>query len=104
MISCRPELLSFNPDKTIKPKMDFLRDAGFSTPDLIFILSKNSSILTCSLDNLIAPAYGFLKGILGTGEVVVLAAKRSPWLLHNDLHKTMGSKIDALRGPRSTRF
>ncbi|KAK1278131.1 hypothetical protein QJS04_geneDACA003508 [Acorus gramineus] len=97
MISCRPELLSFNPDKTIKPKMDFLRDAGFSTPDLIFVLSRNSTILGRSLDNQIVPAYGFLKGILGTREVVVSTTKRAPYLLHSDLHKMIGPKIGVLR-------
>ncbi|KAK1295302.1 hypothetical protein QJS10_CPA16g01470 [Acorus calamus] len=55
LISCRPKLLSFNPDKTIKPKMDFLRDAGFSTPDLTLVLSKNPNILTSSLDNQLVP-------------------------------------------------
>ncbi|KAK1278865.1 hypothetical protein QJS04_geneDACA003489 [Acorus gramineus] len=97
MISCRPQLLSFNPDKTLNPKIVFLRDAGFSTTDLTLVLSKNPNILASSLDNQIVPAYGFLKGILGTREVVVSTTKRSPWLLHNDLHKTMGSKIEALR-------
>ncbi|KAK1293802.1 hypothetical protein QJS10_CPA16g01276 [Acorus calamus] len=98
MISCRPQLLSSNPDKTIKPKMDFLRDAGFSTPDLTSLLSKNSNILTSSLDNQIVPAHGFLKGILGTREVVVSTTKRAPWLLHSDLQKKIGPKIGVLRG------
>ncbi|KAK1318707.1 hypothetical protein QJS10_CPB04g00583 [Acorus calamus] len=100
MIFLRPSLLHLNPDKILKPKMDFLRDVGFSTPDLIFLLSHNPTILASSLDNQIVPAYGFLKGVLGTREVVVLAAKRSPWLLHNNLHKTMGSKIEVLRDHR----
>ncbi|KAK1277282.1 hypothetical protein QJS04_geneDACA003512 [Acorus gramineus] len=77
--------------------MDFLRDVGFSTPDLIFLLSQNPNILTSSLDNQIVPAYGFLKGILGTDEVVVTTAKRAPWFLHSDLHKAIGSKIGVLR-------
>ncbi|KAK1278132.1 hypothetical protein QJS04_geneDACA003509 [Acorus gramineus] len=97
MISCCPELLKYNPDKTLKPKMDFLRDAGFSTPDLTFVLSRNSTILGRSLDNQIVPAYGFLKGILGTGKAVVLTIKRSPWLLHSDLQKMIGPKIGVLR-------
>ncbi|KAK1318709.1 hypothetical protein QJS10_CPB04g00588 [Acorus calamus] len=96
MISCRPQLLYSDPDKTIKPKMDFLRDVGFSNPDLIFILSKNASILTCSLHNHIKPAVGFLKGILGTDEAVILTTKRDSWLLHKN-RKTMVLRIQALR-------
>ncbi|KAK1294214.1 hypothetical protein QJS10_CPA16g01299 [Acorus calamus] len=97
MISFRPDLLKFNPDKTLKPKLHFLRDVGFSTPDLTFLLSKSPNILASSLDNQIVPAYGFLKGILGTDEIVVSTAKRAPLLLHNDLHKMIGPKIRALR-------
>ncbi|KAK1294858.1 hypothetical protein QJS10_CPA16g01302 [Acorus calamus] len=97
MISFRPDLLYFNPDRTLKPKMDFLRDVGFSIPDLIFLLSKNPCILTSSLGNQIVPAYGFLKSILGTDEVIISTAKRAPWLLHTDLHKRMGSKIKFLQ-------
>ncbi|KAK1278871.1 hypothetical protein QJS04_geneDACA003484 [Acorus gramineus] len=97
MISSRPGLLYFNPDRTLKPKMDFLRDVGFSIPDLIFLLSKNPCILTSSLGNQIVPAYGFLKSILGTDEVIISTAKRAPWLLHTDLHKRMGSKIEFLQ-------
>ncbi|KAK1318224.1 hypothetical protein QJS10_CPB04g00607 [Acorus calamus] len=97
MISCYPQLLSSNLDKTIKPKMDFLRDVGFSTPDLIFLLSKNPYIFARSLDNRIVPAYGFLKGILGTDEAVILTVKRAQWLLSKDLHNLMGSKIGLLQ-------
>ncbi|KAK1294216.1 hypothetical protein QJS10_CPA16g01295 [Acorus calamus] len=97
MISCRPQLLSSNPDKSLKPKIEFLRSVGFSTSDLTFILSKNPDVFTSSLDNQIVPAYGFLKGILGSGEAVILITKRAPWLLHNDLHKKIGLKIGALR-------
>ncbi|KAK1278873.1 hypothetical protein QJS04_geneDACA003486 [Acorus gramineus] len=77
--------------------MDFLHSNGFSIPDLIFVLSKNPCILASSLDNLIVPAYGFLKNILGTDEVITLTAKQAPWLLHKDLHKRMGSKIEFLQ-------
>ncbi|KAK1278140.1 hypothetical protein QJS04_geneDACA003507 [Acorus gramineus] len=97
MISFRPQILLSNPGKTMKPKMDFLRDIGFSTTDLTFVLSKNPNILTISIDNQIVPAYGFLKGILGAGEVIVSTIKTAPWLLHCNLDKVMGLKIEALR-------
>ncbi|KAK1319545.1 hypothetical protein QJS10_CPB04g00614 [Acorus calamus] len=97
MISFRPDLLKSNPDKTLKPKLDFLRDVGFSTPDLTLVLSKNPCILTSSLGNQIVPAYGFLKSILGIDKVIISTAKRAPWLLHTDLHKRMGSKIEFLQ-------
>ncbi|KAK1293803.1 hypothetical protein QJS10_CPA16g01277 [Acorus calamus] len=97
MISFRPRLLSYNPDKTLNPKMVFLRDAGFSTTDLTLVLSKNPTILTSSLDNQLVPAYGFLKGVLGTDEAVISTTKRAPWLLHNDLDKRIGPRIGELR-------
>ncbi|KAK1318223.1 hypothetical protein QJS10_CPB04g00606 [Acorus calamus] len=77
--------------------MDFLRDVGFPTADLIFLLSKNPTILASSLDNQIVPAYGFLKGILGTDEAVISTVKRAQWLLSKDLHNLMGSKIGLLQ-------
>ncbi|KAK1294213.1 hypothetical protein QJS10_CPA16g01298 [Acorus calamus] len=77
--------------------MDFLRDVGFSTPNLTFLLSKNSYILRYSLSNQIVPAFGFLKGILGTDEAVITTIKRAQWLLSKDLHNIMGSKIGLLQ-------
>ncbi|KAK1279297.1 hypothetical protein QJS04_geneDACA015102 [Acorus gramineus] len=97
LVSIRPKLVLLNPDKNLKPKMDFLRGVGFSTLDLTQILSKNPTILSCSLEKRILPAIGYLKGILGTDKDIISAIKGSTWVVHSNLHEAMGHKIAVLR-------
>ncbi|KAK1317793.1 hypothetical protein QJS10_CPA05g00652 [Acorus calamus] len=77
--------------------MDFLRGAGFSTLDLTQILSKNPTILTCSLEKCILPVIGNLKGILGTDKDIISAIKGLTWVVHSNPHEVMGHKIAVLR-------
>ncbi|KAK1292604.1 hypothetical protein QJS10_CPB17g01591 [Acorus calamus] len=77
-----PRLVLLNPDENLKRKMDFLRGTGFSTPDLIHILSKNPTFLTCSLEKRILPD---------------IAINRARWILNSNLNELMRPKIAALQ-------
>ncbi|KAK1317792.1 hypothetical protein QJS10_CPA05g00653 [Acorus calamus] len=77
--------------------MDFLRSAGFSTPDLTHIISKTPTILICSLEKQLVPAIGYLKGILGTDKDIISTIKGATWILNSNLPERMGSKLAVLR-------
>ncbi|KAK1316231.1 hypothetical protein QJS10_CPA05g00646 [Acorus calamus] len=77
--------------------MDFLRGAGFSTPDLTEIISSNPQILISSLEKRILPAIGFLKGILGSDKDIISTIKNAKWILNSNLNELMTPKIAALQ-------
>ncbi|KAJ6771089.1 hypothetical protein OIU74_017520 [Salix koriyanagi] len=56
-----PELLLYNPDKTLLPKLEFLYSKGVSTTDVAKIISFYPWILRCSLENQLVPAFDYLK-------------------------------------------
>ncbi|CAK7333119.1 unnamed protein product [Dovyalis caffra] len=56
-----PELLLYNPGKTLLPKLEFLYSKGVSTPDVAKIISFYPWILRCSLENQLVPTFDFLK-------------------------------------------
>jgi len=59
-----PRLLSFDPNKTILPKFNFLLSKGASNSDLVHIITRNPLMLSHSLENTITPCYDFIKRFL----------------------------------------
>ncbi|KAK1292607.1 hypothetical protein QJS10_CPB17g01592 [Acorus calamus] len=90
IVSVRPRLVLFNPDEILKSS------AGFPPSELRQVLSKNPTILTCSLEKRILPAIGFLKDMLGVKDIISII-NRSRWILHSNLNELMRPKISALR-------
>ncbi|KAA8519382.1 hypothetical protein F0562_013638 [Nyssa sinensis] len=97
LISKRPELLSYNPDKALKPKLDFFNSIGVSSSVLVKILSMDPAVLKRNLENQIIPSYQFLKIVLHTNENVIATIKRSSWVLKHDLRKYIEPNISLLR-------
>uniref|UniRef100_A0A5B7AN15 Mitochondrial transcription termination factor family protein n=1 Tax=Davidia involucrata TaxID=16924 RepID=A0A5B7AN15_DAVIN len=98
LISRRPELLSsYNPNKALKPKLEFFNSIGVSSSDLVKILSADPTVLERSLKNQIIPSYQFLKSILDTDASVIATIKRSSWVLRNDLRKYIDPNVALLR-------
>ncbi|KAK6116130.1 hypothetical protein DH2020_008399 [Rehmannia glutinosa] len=60
IVKSRPELLSANLEKTIKPRIKIFQDLGFSANDIVKVISGNPWFLRTSLINL-APNVEFLK-------------------------------------------
>ncbi|XP_037497476.1 uncharacterized protein LOC105635070 [Jatropha curcas] len=71
-----PKLILYDPEKTILPKIQFLRSVGVSGPDLPVMISRNPIFLSSSLNNLLVPFYDFLKSLLFSDEKVLIILKR----------------------------
>ncbi|XP_077247609.1 uncharacterized protein LOC143887404 [Tasmannia lanceolata] len=96
IISKRPILLLANPEKTLKPKVDFFNSSCIG-PSLPKILSSNPRILLRSLENQIIPAFDLLRTLLRTDENIVTALRRSTNVLQFNLQKTMVPNISILQ-------
>ncbi|KDP46308.1 hypothetical protein JCGZ_10148 [Jatropha curcas] len=96
LISQRPDLLLADPEKTLKPKIEFFESLGLAGPDLRMILTKRPSILKASLKNRILPVIDFLKEMLDTVENVTQALKGCPRVFLRDTRFLL-SKIGILR-------
>ncbi|XXG41076.1 hypothetical protein AAC387_Pa01g1622 [Persea americana] len=97
LISKRPQLLSANPDKTLKPKIQFFNDLGVSGAALAVLLSSDPILLCMSLKNRIIPSVDFLKTIVHTNENVSLSIKRSPRILHHNTQTDMNLNLSILK-------
>ncbi|TVU04257.1 hypothetical protein EJB05_50175, partial [Eragrostis curvula] len=88
-----PVLLTFDPDRIIRPKLDFLLSLGLQPR----VISTEPHILARSLDNHIIPCIDFLRGILGSDENLRLAISRIPRALMSDLDNNMRPAVEAFR-------
>ncbi|RLN27792.1 uncharacterized protein C2845_PM05G24880 [Panicum miliaceum] len=78
-----PALLKFDPDRIIRPKLDFFLSRGFEPR----FLAAEPHILARSLDNHLVPCIEFLRGILGSDDSVRTAVCRVPRALMVDLDR-----------------
>ncbi|RWR79673.1 Mitochodrial transcription termination factor-related [Cinnamomum micranthum f. kanehirae] len=97
LISRRPQLLSANPDKTLKPKIRFFNDLGFSGAALAVLLSSYPTVLCLHLKNRIIPSVDFLKNIVHTNENVLLSIKRWPRILNYNIQTKMNPNLSILK-------
>jgi mTERF domain-containing protein len=88
-----PVLLTFDADRTIRPKLDFFRSLGFQPG----FLASDPHILARSLDNHLVPCIEFLRSILGSDECVRAAVSRAPRALLFDVDNTMRPAVEAFR-------
>ncbi|KAM7482891.1 hypothetical protein LguiB_007474 [Lonicera macranthoides] len=93
----RPVLLSYHPQKTLKPKLDFFKSIGVSPNDFENILTVDPFVISRNLENQVLPSYKYLKSVLHTNENVIAAIKRSTRLLKQDLLKFLAPNIAHLR-------
>ncbi|KAM2220218.1 hypothetical protein FF1_019296 [Malus domestica] len=63
-----PQILFPNINKTLRPKLEFFQQLGLFGSDLARFISKNSTLLTASLDRKSVPCIEILKKILGNDE------------------------------------
>ncbi|GER35232.1 mitochondrial transcription termination factorfamily protein [Striga asiatica] len=78
LITGWPKVLSSCPEKTLAPKLEFLRSIGVALPILARNLSREPSVLTRSLERFIIPSYNYLKGILKSDERVARVFSLGP--------------------------
>lgn len=88
-----PLLLSVDPDRIIRPKLDFFASLGFEPRKL----ASAPLLLARSLDKHLVPCIQFLRGIIGTDDDIRLGLTRIPRALMVDLEKNMRPAVEALR-------
>ncbi|XP_026436312.1 uncharacterized protein LOC113334179 isoform X1 [Papaver somniferum] len=89
-------LLLSNPNKTLKPKLDYLNSKGFSGVELAKVLSFNPYILGRGL-NEIVNFFDALKNILQTDDNVAAALRRCSMVYQLDLDIKLMLNIGVLR-------
>ncbi|XP_059629730.1 transcription termination factor MTERF5, chloroplastic-like [Cornus florida] len=93
-----PRVLSANLERTIKPKFKIFQDFGFSSSDVVEIVSSDPRILTCSAANRLVQSILALKSVLGSNmDDVSRVLKKRGCILTHDLGKTMIPNIEFLK-------
>ncbi|XP_060198760.1 transcription termination factor MTERF15, mitochondrial-like [Lycium barbarum] len=81
IVSLVPKLLLCDVDKTLKPKLDILKDLGLSGTDLVKVVTGSVSILGSPEISDMRFSVSYLREVLGSDEYVVKAIKKKPCLL-----------------------
>ncbi|XP_071725259.1 transcription termination factor MTERF15, mitochondrial-like [Rutidosis leptorrhynchoides] len=71
-----PRVITFDPVKIIKPKIEYFESLGFVGPELPKLVCSNVQILHCSLNKQIIPLFDLLRGYVKTKENLHCALKR----------------------------
>lgn len=82
-----PQILFANINKTLRPKLEFFQQLGLAAPDLGKFISKNSTLLTVSLERKLVPSVEILKKVLGNdwnGKDLILIMSRCNWVVRRD--------------------
>ncbi|XP_058211853.1 uncharacterized protein LOC131324043 [Rhododendron vialii] len=97
MSSERSPVIVSNPEKTLLPKLEFFKSKGFSSTDVVKIMSLTPKLLKRSLENQIIPSFEFVKNLIGSKERALSTIKRSAGPLLVDLESRMAPNVDTLR-------
>ncbi|XP_017223482.1 uncharacterized protein LOC108199961 [Daucus carota subsp. sativus] len=93
----QPSIISFHPQKSVKPKLDYLFSITQSRSEVFDVVAKNPVILGRSLKNHIIPFFTSLGTLTGNDQHVFAAIKRNPYLLSNCVSTTFLHNIDFLQ-------
>ncbi|RWR81364.1 Mitochodrial transcription termination factor-related [Cinnamomum micranthum f. kanehirae] len=97
LITRLPLLLLANPEKTLKPKLDFFLGSGVTGPVMVKMLSSNPSLFERSLTKQLIPSFDFLKSFVRTNENINAALRRSTQVLQARIQGTLVPNISILR-------
>ncbi|XP_026418613.1 uncharacterized protein LOC113314050 [Papaver somniferum] len=93
-----PYVLSNDPQKTLKPKLDYFNSKGLSGLDLAKVVSSTTGILHRKLRSNIMVSFEILKNMVHSDKNVVTIIKRHSWLLTGNLYrKNLVANIEHLR-------
>ncbi|MCD7473081.1 hypothetical protein HAX54_014667 [Datura stramonium] len=97
LVSKSPEVLCYDVEKTLKPKLQCLSELGLSGSDLVKVLLRDWKFFSRGLDTHIRPAINCLRNLLGSDEDVAKVIKRTSWLITYNGGTTMQYCLNALR-------
>ncbi|KAK9734261.1 hypothetical protein RND81_04G126900 [Saponaria officinalis] len=98
LISYDPRILSASVEKTLKPKLKFFKDEGFSESDLVQVLCENPSILKSGLNSRIVPTIRALKEfIVCYDDVILFLKKSSKWIVFSSVLKYLVKNVALLQ-------
>ncbi|KAK3036474.1 hypothetical protein RJ639_030073 [Escallonia herrerae] len=92
-----PRLITVDPEKTLRPKLDFFISLGVLGPDLHKILFLHWELFIRSLKNQIIPLLNFLKSYVGSNENLNKVLKRSTKVFSAKIEELMVPNIETLR-------
>lgn len=96
MVAKRPNTLLINLHNTLKPKIKIFHEFGFSSSDIVDILSSDPWLLHRSAESF-QRSFLVLKSVLGSNAGVYKAIRACGWFLKHDLEKTLIPTIDILK-------
>ncbi|KAH7861599.1 hypothetical protein Vadar_028203 [Vaccinium darrowii] len=82
-IRLHPDILFYNVDKTLKPKLQFFQDLGVTGPDLGKLTSKHSRVFHNSLERTLIPCVDIIKKTLvndKNNQDLIRVLQRSYWV------------------------
>ncbi|GLJ34123.1 hypothetical protein SUGI_0685820 [Cryptomeria japonica] len=88
-----PTILSLTVDGNLMPKMEFLKSLGLAPQ----IISRNSRLLTISLENSLGPKITHLRNLFGSNVHLCRALKMVPELLTADFEKQVKPKMEYVK-------
>ncbi|GMN46479.1 hypothetical protein TIFTF001_015650 [Ficus carica] len=97
LVKSYPPVLLSNTEKTILPKLEFLKSKGLSGPEMAKRLSVYPTLLKCSLDKQIIPSFDFFRDFFRSDKKASVAVKRFPDILVNDVEKIVVPNMNILR-------
>ncbi|XP_077249373.1 uncharacterized protein LOC143888869 [Tasmannia lanceolata] len=92
-----PRLLLSNPNKTLKPKVEFFLGLGIPAPELARTLCGNPYMLRISLENHIIPIFYCLKSILHTNKDIIYLFRKARYLIQCNPQKTLEPNLTTLQ-------
>ncbi|XP_030445909.2 uncharacterized protein LOC115668624 [Syzygium oleosum] len=92
-----PWLILASPERTLLPKLKYLRSVGFSGSDLAKSITAAPCILTRSLEKHLIPNFGRLRDFLRGDKYAVTAIRHSPRILSQGLEATVDPFVKILR-------
>ncbi|KAL5231194.1 hypothetical protein ABZP36_029970 [Zizania latifolia] len=93
MLRSAPLLLTVDPDRIIRPKLEFFVSMGFEPRKLASV----PLLLARSLHNHTIPTMQFLRGVISSDDEIRRGFYRSPRALTGNLDKNMRPAVEALR-------
>ncbi|KAL0368816.1 UNVERIFIED_CONTAM: hypothetical protein Scaly_1100500 [Sesamum calycinum] len=97
MVKIRPQLLSANLERSIKPKIKIFQDLGFPANDISEIISNDPWILRRSVNNILIPSLSALRSLLGSYADVAKFLKTAGCFLRSNLDNNLVPNVELLK-------